>query len=68
MFLIYCPTLYGLSTDSTPGCIDENGDGITDQTESDDDDSLPHVGGFSTILCVILAVVFVARRDKKSED
>jgi hypothetical protein len=64
----YCPTLYGLSTDSTPGCIDENGDGITDQTESDDDDSLPHVSGFSTILCVILAVVFVARRDKKSED
>ena len=64
----YCPTFYGLSTDSTPGCIDENGDGITDKTESDDDGSLPHVSGFSTILCVILAVVFVARRDKKSDD
>jgi len=59
----FCPTFYGLSTDSTPGCIDENGDGITDKTESDDDGSLPHVSGFSTILCVILAVVFVARRD-----
>ena len=65
----YCPTFYGLSTDSTPGCIDENGDGKTDKTESDDDDDgLPHVSGFSTVLCVILAVVFVARRDKKSDD